>query len=50
MKWGGKRLVDLDYDDHFSILDESLSKTNELLGVLLNQGARICLKIRKNRI
>ena len=38
-------LLDVDYADELSILDESISKTNELLEVLQVQGARIGLKI-----
>jgi len=34
IKCGRKNLLDLDYDDDFSILDESVSKMNELLEVL----------------
>ena len=45
LKWGGKSLLDLDYADDLSILDESVSKMNELLEVLRFQGARIDLKI-----
>ena len=45
IKWGGKKLLDLDYADDLSILDESVSKMNELLEVLRVQGARIGLKI-----
>jgi len=40
-----KKILDLDYGDHLSILDESMSKMNELLEVLPVQGARIGLKI-----
>ena len=36
--------MDLDYVDDLSILEESLSKMNELLEVLRVQGTRICLK------
>ncbi|XP_065575526.1 uncharacterized protein LOC136037037 [Artemia franciscana] len=45
IKWGGKTFLDLDYADDLSILDESVSKMNELLEVLRVQGARIGLKI-----
>jgi len=31
IKWGGKTLLDLDYGDDLSILDESVSKMNKLL-------------------
>jgi len=34
IKWGRKTLLDLDYADDLSILDESVSKMNELLEVL----------------
>jgi hypothetical protein len=30
IKWGGKTFLDLDYADDLSILDESVSKMNEL--------------------
>jgi hypothetical protein len=30
IKWGGKSLRDLDYADGLSILDESVSKVNEV--------------------
>ena len=42
---GRKTLLDLDYADDLSILDESVSKMNEFLEVLRVQGARIGLKI-----
>ena len=45
IKWGGKMLLDLDYADDLSILDESVSKMNEFLEVLRVQGAKIGLKI-----
>ena len=45
IKWGGKSLLDLDYADDLSILDESVSKMNEVLEVLRVQGASIGLKI-----
>ena len=45
IKWGGKTLLDLDYADDLSILDESVSKMNEFLEVLRDQGAKIGLKI-----
>ena len=41
IKWGGKMPLDLDYADDLSILDESVTKMNELR----IQGARISLKI-----
>ena len=44
-KWGGKTLLNLDYVDDLSILDESVSKMNDFLEVLRVQGARIGLKI-----
>ena len=40
-----KTLLDLDYADDLSILDESVSKMNEFLEVLQVQGARIGLNI-----
>ena len=42
-KWRGKALLDLDYADDLSILDESVNKMNESLEVLRVQG-------RKNRL
>ncbi|XP_065565925.1 uncharacterized protein LOC136030806 [Artemia franciscana] len=44
-KWRGKMLLDLDYVDDLSILDESVSKKNEFLNVLRLQGVKIGLKI-----
>ena len=40
-----KTLLELDYSDDLSILDESMSKMNEFLEVLRVQDARIGLKI-----
>ena len=34
IKWGGKTLLDLDYANDLSILDESVRKMNEFLEVL----------------
>ena len=34
IKWGSKTLLDLDYADDLCILDESLSKMNELIEIL----------------
>ena len=34
IKWGSKTFLDLYYADNLSILDESVSKVNELLEVL----------------
>ena len=48
IKWGGKPLLDLDYADDLSMLDESVNEINELLEVLRVQGARIGLKISVN--
>ena len=45
IKWGGRTLLDLDYADDLSILDESVSKMYEFLEVLRVQGAKIGLKI-----
>jgi hypothetical protein len=45
IKWGQKSLLELDYADDLSILDEGVSKMNKLLEVLRVQGARIGLKI-----
>jgi hypothetical protein len=42
IKWGEKNLLDLDYADDLSILDENVSKMNELRGFA---SARIGLKI-----
>ena len=44
-KWGGKTVLNLDYANEFSILDESVNKMNELLEALRVQGARIGWKI-----
>ena len=41
---GSKNFLDLDYFDALSILDENLSKMNELLEVLRVEGARTGLK------
>ena len=45
IKRGGKTLLDLDYAEDLTILDESVSKMNGLLKVLRVQGARIGLDI-----
>jgi len=45
IKWRGKTLLDLDYADDLSILEESMKKMNELLKALQVHGARINLKI-----
>ena len=45
IQWREKTLLDLDYADDLSILDESVSKMNKFLEVLRVQGARIGLKI-----
>jgi len=52
IKWEGKTLLDLDYADDLSILDESVSKMNEVLEVLRVQGAKIGLKnnIKKTKL
>ena len=42
---GGNNFLDLDYADDLSILDESMSKMNELLEVLCVQGSRLVLTI-----
>ena len=42
---GRKTLLDLNYADDFSILDESVREMNELLEVLTVQGARIGFQI-----
>ena len=38
IKWGGRTLLDLDYADDLSILDESVSKMNEFLEVFTSSG------------
>ena len=43
IKWGGKTFLDLDYSDDLSILDETVSKMNELIQVLRVQVVRIGL-------
>jgi len=43
--WGRKTFLDLDYAADLSILDESMSKMNELSEVLRVHGDRIGLKI-----
>ena len=50
IKWGEKSLLYLDYADDLSILDESLSKMNEVLEVSRVQGARIGLKTNVKRL
>ena len=45
IKWRGKAFLDLDYADDLSILNESVSKINELSEVLRVQGAKIGSKI-----
>ena len=45
IKQGGKNLLDLDYVDDLSILDETMTKMYDLLEVLLFQYSRIGLKI-----
>ena len=45
IKCEGNTFLDLDYADDLSTLDESVSKMNELLGVLRVESARIGLKI-----
>ena len=49
IKWGEKTLLDLDYTDDWSILDESGSKINELLEVLRVEGAGVGLKINAKK-
>ena len=44
-KWGGKNLPALDYTDGLSILDESVSKINDLLEALWVRDSRIDLII-----
>ena len=50
IKRRGYTLLDLDYADDLSILDESLSKMNEFLDALRVQGAKIGLKILLGRL
>ena len=50
IKWGRKNVLDLDYTADFSVLDESLSKMNELLEVLQVQSDSIGLKIIVKKI
>ena len=40
IKWGGKNLLDLDYSDDLSILEQNVSKMNGLLEVLRVQGPK----------
>ena len=47
IKWVGKTLIDLDYADDLSIIDESAIEVIELLEVLQVQGSRIGLKINE---
>ena len=49
IKWESKSLLDLDYTDDLSILDENLSKINKFLEALRAQCARIDLKIKVNK-
>jgi hypothetical protein len=45
IKWGSINFQDIDYADDLNILDEKVSKLNELLEILRVHGARIGLKI-----
>jgi hypothetical protein len=45
IKWGSITFQDIDYAEDLNILDESVSKMNELLKILRVQGARIGLKM-----
>jgi hypothetical protein len=45
VKWRNKTLIDLDYADNLSILDENVGKMNTILKILQVHGARIGLKI-----
>ena len=49
IKWGEKTLLNLDYADDLSILDESVSKMNEVLEVSRVQGTRIGLEINAKK-
>ena len=44
IKWRGKTLLDLDYANDLSILNENVSKMNENFEFFRVQDARICLK------
>ena len=50
-KWGGKTLLDLDYADVLSTLDESVSQMNELIEILRVQGAgrRLNIIVKKTK-
>ena len=43
IKWGSINFQDIDYADDLNILDEKVSKLNELLEILRVHGARIGL-------
>ena len=45
IKWGSKTLLDVDYADDLSILDENVSTMNEFLEILRVHGARIDMEI-----
>ena len=49
IKWGSKTLLDLDYADDLSILDENVRKMVDFLEVLRAQDGRIGLKINFNK-
>ena len=53
IKWEGKTLLDLDYEDDLRALDKNVYKLNEILKVLRVQnreGAKISLEIRGSAI
>jgi len=45
ISWGSKTLVDIDYAHDLRILDENVSKMNEVLEVLRVEDARKGLKV-----
>ena len=47
--WGSTTFQDIDYADDLNILDESVSKMNELLEILRVQSARIGSKINAKK-
>ena len=46
IKWENKTLLDFDYADDLSILDENVGQMKELLKVLRVEGIKIGLKIK----
>ena len=45
MKWGSRNVLELEYADDVSVLDEHISKMNSFLAVLRVQGGIIVLKM-----